>query len=128
MKILLIDDDMIIHKVINHNLTEEGHTVYSAMSGEQAQKFLQLERDVDVIICDMMMPGISGSEFIDHLKNYYSKWMPSVIVISSLDEGNELMKRSGIKFNYFIHKPFEMSYLTGVLEHIMNSKKPNRQN
>jgi CheY-like chemotaxis protein len=71
----------------------------------------------------MIMPGVSGPEFISHLKEYYSKWTPVIIVISSLGQGNEILNNTGLKFNYFIQKPFEISDLTGVIEHIQNSKK-----
>ena len=123
MNILLIDDDLMMHKVLNHSLAELGHKIISATDGQKAMDFLKLERDIDIIICDMMMPNVSGPEFIGHLKDYYSKWMPTVIVISSMDEGNEMLKKSGLKFSYFIHKPFDMSYLTGIIEHIQKSKK-----
>ncbi len=123
MNILIIDDDLMIHKVLNHSLSGIGHKIFSASDGQKAMNFIKLERDIDIIICDMMMPQVTGPEFISHLKDYYSKWMPVVIVISSMDEGNEILKKSGLKFSYFIHKPFDMSYLTGIIEHIQKSKK-----
>jgi two-component system, chemotaxis family, chemotaxis protein CheY len=123
MNILVIDDDLMMHKVLNHTLSALGHKIVEATDGQKALDYLKLERDIDIIICDIMMPDVTGPEFISHLKEYYNKWMPTVIVISSLDEGNEMLQKSGLKFSYFIHKPFEMSYLEGILEHIQKSKK-----
>ncbi len=123
MNILLIDDDLMIHKVLNHSLSALGHKIISATDGKKALDYIRLERDIDIIICDIMMPQVTGPDFISHLKEYYNKWLPTVIVISSLDEGNELLQKSGLKFSYFIHKPFDMSYLTGIIEHIQKSKK-----
>jgi len=123
MNILLIDDDLMIHKVLNHSLTALGHKIISANNGQKALDYLKLERDIDIIICDMIMPQVSGAEFINHLKEYYSKWMPVIVVISSLEKGNEILNNTGLKFNYFIQKPFEVSDLTGIIEHIQNSKK-----
>jgi len=62
--ILLVDDENAIHETLGWVLKEEGYQVSMARSGEQAVALME-EREFNVIITDVIMPGISGLQVLD---------------------------------------------------------------
>ncbi|MBF0570568.1 MAG: response regulator [Candidatus Omnitrophica bacterium] len=68
-KILLVDDDPGIHLVIVPILSKAGYLVVSAKHGEQALH-LALDERPDLIILDVIMPGIKGRDFCKKIKSY----------------------------------------------------------
>jgi len=67
-KILLIDDEESIHLLYTEELEEEGYTVYSAYSGEEALDKLG-DIDPDLVILDINMPGMTGIEVLRRIKD-----------------------------------------------------------
>src|ERR1051325_3300862 len=63
MNILLIEDDKMLLRMLTKNLEDHGHRVFGAEDGRQAVD-LALENEVDAIVCDLMMPVISGVTFL----------------------------------------------------------------
>ena len=60
-KILVVEDEPDIRKLINYNLAQERFKVLEAEDGEQALKLLQREKP-NLVILDLMLPGLSGLE------------------------------------------------------------------
>jgi EAL domain-containing protein (putative c-di-GMP-specific phosphodiesterase class I)/signal transduction histidine kinase/DNA-binding response OmpR family regulator len=85
IRVLLVDDDYIMHRVTTVMLNDLGFSkVMNAMSGPAALEILQARIDyVDVIICDLNMPEMDGVKFIRHLANL--KFPGSLILTSGED-------------------------------------------
>ena len=66
MKILLIDDDIFLRDMYATKFTEAGHEVVALEQAEQALRTLEDDSDFDVILVDMVMPGMSGLEFLQN--------------------------------------------------------------
>ena len=66
-KILVVEDEPDIRKLVHYNLTQERFSVLEAEDGEQALKLLQRERP-SLVILDLMLPGVSGMELCKLLK------------------------------------------------------------
>ena len=66
-KILVVEDEPDIRKLVQYNLTQERFSVLEAEDGEQALKLLQRERP-NLVILDLMLPGVSGMELCKLLK------------------------------------------------------------
>ncbi len=67
MRLLYIEDHVELHEAVATCLREEGFVVDSAMDGDEGL-FLAVENDYDVIILDVMLPGIGGLEIVKRLR------------------------------------------------------------
>ncbi len=85
IKLLLLDDDYIMHRVTTVMLNDLGiSSVLNAMSGSEALKILEDNGDtIDVVICDLNMPKMDGVEFIRHLARL--NYQGSLILTSGED-------------------------------------------
>ena len=105
MNILLIDDDALVIRSLTQYLEDAGHLVATAKDGSEADDYLEnVKTAPDLIICDLLMPGISGLTFISLLRNFHNSSIP-VIVISSLNRADLLPVYAGLTDLDFIPKP-----------------------
>ncbi|MCP4624333.1 MAG: PAS domain S-box protein [bacterium] len=120
--ILLIDDEKMILEVGRELLEELGYTVIPAMSGQEAIEIFQKEQDtIDMIIMDMIMPGMSGSETFDRLKDINQDVKILLSSGYSVDGQASKILRRGC--DGFIQKPFNMNQLAEKIHKIMPQDK-----
>jgi PAS domain S-box-containing protein len=116
--ILLIDDEEMILDVGIELLEELGYTVKSAMSGPEAIDVFKEERGkIDLIIMDMIMPGMGGGETFDRLKEID----PDIKVLLSSGysingQATKILRRG---CDGFIQKPFNMNQLAEKVQRIL---------
>lgn len=116
--ILLIDDEEMILDVGIELLEELGYTVKSAMSGPEAIDVFKGERGkIDLIIMDMIMPGMGGGETYDRLKEID----PDIKVLLSSGysingQATKILRRG---CDGFIQKPFNMNQLAEKVQRIL---------
>jgi len=89
--ILLIDDNQYNRELVAGMLSGLGHTVESLPSAQDAIARLDAAelREIDLILCDLIMPGISGFEFLQWIKAHPTHWAIPLIMVSALfdDDG-----------------------------------------
>jgi DNA-binding response OmpR family regulator len=118
MYILVIDDDALTRKSFHHILTQEGHVVKLAKDGSDAAE--QLSKHIpELIICDLLMPHISGVTFIQVLRDYLHYHIP-VIIISALDKGKLIADNLNLDNIDFMSKPV---HFDGLIQKINNYSK-----
>lgn len=104
-KILVVDDERINRKLLSE-LLEEHHDVVIAKSGEQALERMQTDTGIDLILLDVMMPGMSGHDVLRRLKgNDATKDIP-VIFITSLNSVDDEEIGLDLGAADYIIKPF----------------------
>jgi len=81
--ILIIEDDPVLNKTLSEEFAAAGFTTLSAPDGE-AGLALATEKNVDLIILDILMPKLDGIEFVYHLKQTLTRKIP-IIVLTNLD-------------------------------------------
>ncbi len=117
-KILIIEDDESIHNVIEELLKENDYNVFNAYSGTEALLLLEKER-YDLILLDLMLPGITGEELLAKVKN-----IPIIVIsakISSDDKVNCLLSGA----NDYITKPFDSRELLARIEVQLRNSNSN---
>lgn len=108
-KILIVEDAVSIHNVIEELLKKEKYTTYNAYSGTEALLLLEKEK-YDLILLDLMLPAVSGEEIIEKIKD-----TPIIVLsakISSDDKVNCLLSGA----NDYITKPFDSKELLARIE------------
>jgi two-component system, OmpR family, phosphate regulon response regulator PhoB len=116
MNILIIEDEEILARILTHKLAEKGYRLLVARDGKCAAD-LVLENQVDLVICDLMMPIVSGVTFLSMRENFMSLNVP-VIVMSALEEADEILKKLDINFEYFIRKPINFAKLLEMIQQL----------
>ncbi len=104
-KILVVDDEEDLLKLLNYNLKNEGYHVDCATSGEEA---LEKSRGVlpDLIILDLMLPGIDGLDLCRILKNDYKTTRIPIIMLTAKGEEADIVAGLEIGADDYITKPF----------------------
>lgn len=108
-KILIVEDDISIHNVLEELLKQENYLTFNAYSGTEALLLLEKEK-YDLILLDLMLPGLSGEEIITKINN-----IPIIVLsakISSDDKVNCLLSGA----NDYITKPFDGKELLARIE------------
>ena len=77
--ILIIDDDLHIGNVLEETLTNEGYGVIRAYSGTEAV-LLFSQTKPDLVLLDLMLPGLSGEEVLTHMKG-----IPVIVMSAKVD-------------------------------------------
>jgi len=116
--ILVIDDDKEIRSYIN-TIFSPNYIVYEAGDGETGMLMVK-EKSPDLVICDVMMPGMSGIEWCNWLKNdpVYG-YIPVILLTASLSSENKL-KGIDCGADDYISKPFEKDILVARVANLLS--------
>jgi two-component system, OmpR family, phosphate regulon response regulator PhoB len=122
-KILVAEDEKQIADMISFKLTNAGHQVVRAPDGEQAMASAKREMP-DLILLDVMMPGLGGIEVLRRLKN--DPALRSVPVIMVTAKGHERDVLSGLRGGAtdYIVKPFSLKELSARVELALRKEPP----
>ncbi len=119
--ILLIDDEKMILDVGLELLEELGYTVLSVMSGQEAIDVFQKDQDnIDLVIMDMIMPGMGGGETFDRLKEINPE--VKVLLSSGYSINGQATKIIRRGCDGFIQKPFNMNQLAEKIQKILTGR------
>ncbi|MGZ4035750.1 MAG: response regulator [Bacteroidia bacterium] len=124
MNILILEDDEFTLKLISHQLIEKGHNVYPANNGNEAVDVV-LDNPIDLIICDLMVPLLSGVSFLSSREKFMSLDVP-VIAMSSLKDAEKMLKDLFIDFGFFISKPINFEKLFELIDQCELRQKEKR--
>jgi len=106
--IVVVDDDPYVLESVSRLLIESGHLAIACKSGEEAVREA-LRNEVDLIVTDIKMPGISGIQLLDKIHSIYPK-MPVILMTgyAELEIAIDAIKRGAFDF---IIKPYNPDYL-----------------
>ncbi len=115
--ILIAEDDAHIRRVCMMWLARQGHTVLEAADGQAAMELLQAQ-DVDLLVSDVEMPRLSGTELVAWWRIEKKSSRP-VIMISATYERSEVDSRMRNYDIQFMPKPFSPLKLTQTVEDLL---------
>lgn len=108
MKILLLEDDLILNEIIEEYLVSQEHEVITAFSGNEAQDYLY-SQTFDLLILDVNVPFVSGFELLKELRTQNIK--TPTIFITSLNMVEDIQKGFDSGCDDYLKKPFELKEL-----------------
>lgn len=114
MNILVIEDDKVALKTLQSAIESMGHTAVVVESGEAAIKLTESKK-FDLILSDVMMPGISGLSLVNVLRSVSLLKVP-IIMMSVLNNQPLLDAAFSAGANDFIEKPVKIEVLREKLE------------
>lgn len=103
--ILAVDDLQENRELVARNLARSGHFVITAASGEEALRALQ-QSDVDVVLLDLLMPGMDGREVLRRIKEHPDWRATPVIVISGSQDMDGIIECIEAGADDYLFKPF----------------------
>ena len=102
MNVLVVDDEIEIADLIELYLKNEGYNVYKTYSSEKALKIIK-QRNIDLAILDIMMPGIDGFNLCEKIRKEYN--FPIIMVTAKITDADKI-KGLNIGADDYITKPF----------------------
>ena len=115
MKILLLEDDLILNEIIQEHLIEKEHSVLSVFTGNDAQDVIY-SKTFDILLLDVNVPNINGFELLNQLRKNGIKTPAIFITSANMLEDIEKGFESGC--DDYIKKPFELKELDLRIENI----------
>ena len=119
-RILIVEDDPMNQLLIKNILTEAGHEIYISPSGDHALQTLRSFNYFDIIITDIMMPGLDGRELISRIRADNDILSTPIIIISGVIKSSEVWELLERGAAYFLPKPVKKDEL---LEYIALCEK-----
>jgi len=118
-KVLIVDDDPLMHQLYGRHLAQAGYQVVTAESGEQALELVEKERP-QLIVMDVNMPGIGGVAALRELKAQPATRSIPVIVVTSVTEYHLCEKEARtVGATVFLTKPFGPAQLLAEIRRLL---------
>lgn len=122
-KILLVDDDPQLIKLVNSNLKSVGYKVLLAMDAPSAIDIIDREMP-DMVILDIMLPGIDGYGLCQRIREFTD--IPIVMLTAKVEDADKV---KGLKLGAddYITKPFNVEELLARIEAVLRRAKPSEE-
>ena len=109
-KVLIVEDEEVIRKILRITLSKWGFQVEEAEDGVQALVKLEKER-YPLIICDILMPNLNGWDLIKKVKEDPKTRDIRIIALTSRNRDSDMFKGYELGANYYMTKPFTQAQL-----------------
>jgi two-component system KDP operon response regulator KdpE len=116
-RILLVDDDQRILNFLRLKLAVSGYEVITATTGEMAVELFET-RKPDIIVMDVLMPGVSGLEVLKALRAFSD--IPILVISASTDNGAKAMRLGA---SSFMPKPLDPDELVNRVGEILDRRR-----
>lgn len=104
MKLLLIDDDAFLRDMYETKFTENGDKVTTADSASSGLQKIEEQQDLDVVLLDMIMPGMTGVELLKEIKQEFPKLKAKLIVLSNQGQSEDIKEATAAGADGYIIK------------------------
>ena len=127
-RILLIDDEKIALRNLEHIMKKEGYNVMTTQSGSQAIKILEKtgEKEFDVILTDLKMPGMDGMEVLAQSKRLFPD--TEVIMVTGYATMNSAIEAVKTGAYHYVSKPFELDEVRRVVKKALEKRALKLEN
>ncbi len=124
-KILIVDDEQQIRRVIELQLTKDGHETTVCKNGQEAIEVLAKEK-FDLILTDLQMPKVSGIELLEYIKE--NKIALHTIVMTAFGSIETAVRAIKLGASDYLTKPLQLAELSLKVENILSKKELIEEN
>ncbi|MBQ8262303.1 MAG: response regulator transcription factor [Lachnospiraceae bacterium] len=121
-KILVVDDESRMRKLVKDFLLKSNYEVLEAEDGNRAMELFFEDKEIALIVLDVMMPGMDGWEVCKEIRK--SSKVPIIMLTARGDERDELLGFQ-LGVDEYISKPFSAKILVARIEAILRRTMPN---
>lgn len=125
-KVLVVDDEVVNLQVLVNQLTLNNYDVYTAQNGEEVFSIVK-DHDIDLIILDIMMPGMSGYEVCRKLRKSYSLMDLPILMLTAKNQVRDKMLSFEAGANDYLVKPCDRQELLSRVKTLVQVKKLNEE-
>ena len=120
-KILVVDDEADILELVRYNLVREGYVVVCAATGEEALKSAASD-PVDLIVLDLMLPGIDGLEVTRRLRQNPGTKDTPIVMLSAKGEEADIVSGLELGADDYVTKPFSPRVLVARIKAVIRRR------
>jgi len=120
IRILVVDDEPVNRRVLENHLTLAGYNVIEASSGKEALEIIEQEEDYNLILLDVMMPGMSGYEVCEKIRKTYLPSELPVVLLTAKNRVSDLVIGFNVGANDYLTKPFSKNELLSRIKTHLN--------
>ena len=126
-RILLVEDDKSIRLTVSETLSSEGFRVLSFKDGLSALDFINndIKKDVDLIILDLMLPGLNGLELCRKIRN--DEDYTPILILSAKDNESDRVLGLEVGADDYLTKPFGLNELIARSRALIRRSKRNKK-
>ncbi|MFH1867778.1 MAG: response regulator [Candidatus Omnitrophota bacterium] len=125
-RVLIIDDDKDVCDVIKDMLIRGGYDASTALDGKTGIVKAQ-EQQPNLILLDIMMPGMDGFEVLRSLKSSPNTSYIPIVIVSAKRDANSLFKARELRSSDYLMKPFASGELMKIVERCFSLFKPIKE-
>lgn len=122
LRILVVDDSKLIRTAIRERLQQANLEVSEASSGKQALEYIH-KQCPDLVLLDVMMPGLDGISVLKMLRKHHSKQQLPIILLTSDDSSVEIVQLLDSGANDYVTKPIDFDILWARLSNQLMQKQ-----
>lgn len=119
--ILVVDDEEDILELVRFNLSREGFTILCAATGEAAWDLLKTQR-IDLLVLDLMLPGMDGLELARRLKGEPRTQAVPIVMLSAKGEESDIVAGLELGADDYVTKPFSPRVLTARVRAVLRRR------
>ncbi|OEH84503.1 hypothetical protein BHU72_09870 [Desulfuribacillus stibiiarsenatis] len=124
--ILIVDDNFSNLKILIELLESEQYHVIAVKNGEEALEQIK-QAKIDLVILDLMMPGMSGYEVCTHIRKMYSVIEMPILMVTASHHTEEKLASFQAGANDFLPKPFDLAELQARVDNLLMMKQSSRK-
>ncbi len=117
-KIVIIEDEPDILEVLSYNLKREGYGVFTALSGHAGLALIEKEKP-ELVLLDLMLPGMDGIELCRKLKNDPRTRNILIIMVTAKGEESDVVLGLGVGADDYVAKPFSPKELVARVKAVL---------
>ncbi len=119
--ILVVDDNPVMRVLCSRVLAREGYRVLLAEDGVEALQLLK-ENPIDLVLLDVMMPGLSGFDVLEAVRKLYPRDRLQVLMVTAKDQSDEVVRAFDLGADDYIAKPLDVPVMLARIRAHLRSR------